>query len=68
MKAHIKGGKLVVELPINNPPARSKSGKTNIVASSCGNKRTEAKVNGQNVFVGVNAYVYPTEPNGQSSD
>jgi hypothetical protein len=33
-------------------------GETLVVASSHGNKETEAKVNGKPVTIGVNAYVY----------
>ena len=35
----------------------SGSGKTLVVASSHGNKVTEAKVQGKNVVVGLNAYI-----------
>ena len=35
----------------------SKTGKTLMVATSHGNKQTEAKVNGQAVIIGVNAYI-----------
>jgi hypothetical protein len=38
---------------------RSATGKTMVVASSHGNKETEVQVQGQPVFVGVNAYLYP---------
>ncbi|MDP6526521.1 MAG: hypothetical protein QGH15_20095 [Kiritimatiellia bacterium] len=57
MKAWIKDGVLHVELAVNNPPMRSASGKTLVVASSRGNKKTDAMVNDQNVVIGLNAYI-----------
>jgi hypothetical protein len=50
---------LVIKVPMNPTPVRSATGKTLVVASSHGNKETEAQVQGQPVFVGVNAYIYP---------
>lgn len=57
MTAKIEGHELVIRIPLNNPPRSSASGKSLVVASSNGNKPTEAKVNGQTVVVGVNAYI-----------
>ena len=57
MKATIINGVLHVEIPVNDPPCRSASGKTLVVASSRGNKKTDAEVNGQNVVIGLNAYI-----------
>jgi len=57
MKAEIKNGMLVVSLPVNTKPTPSKSGKTNIVASSHGNKLTALEIGGKAVTIGVNAYV-----------
>lgn len=48
---------LVIRIPIQ-PPTPSASGKTLVVASSRGNQRTDLKIDGKDVFVGVNAYVY----------
>ena len=59
MKASIENGELVIHLPLNKAPLRSASGKTLVVASSHGNQKTEAVVNGQPVIVGVNAYIAP---------
>jgi hypothetical protein len=56
MTARIENGNLVITLPVGTP-TRSASGKTLVVASSHGNKPTEAKVNGQTVIIGVNAYI-----------
>ena len=57
MKVTIEKGELVIRLPLNDPPVPSASGKTLVVASTRGNQRTEAVVNGQPVVVGVNAYI-----------
>ena len=38
-------------------PTPSASGKTLVVASTRGNARTDAQVNGKTLVVGVNAYV-----------
>jgi hypothetical protein len=57
MTAKIVGNKLVIEIPINPVPVPSLTGKTLVVASTHGNKVTAAQVNGQNVVVGVNAYI-----------
>jgi len=55
--ATIDGDYLVIRLPLQKPPKLSASGKNFTVASSFGNKTTEAEVNGKKVTVGVNAYV-----------
>ena len=57
MNAKIVDNKLVIEIPLNSLPVSSTSGKTLVVASSHGNKVTDAKVNGKNVVVGLNAYI-----------
>jgi hypothetical protein len=57
MKATIENGELVIRLPLNKAPVLSSSGKTLVVATSHGNQKTDAVVNGQPVVVGVNAYI-----------
>ena len=57
MKVTVEGGELVIRLPLHNPPTVSASGKTLVVASTRGNQKTDAVVNGQPVTVGVNAYI-----------
>ncbi len=57
MTAKIVGNKLVIELPLNPVPVPSLSGKTLVIASTHGNKVTQAQVQGKNVVVGVNAYI-----------
>ena len=57
MKATIEGNELVIRLPLNKSPVPSVSGKTLVIASSHGNRTTEAVVQGQPVIIGVNAYI-----------
>jgi hypothetical protein len=57
MKVTVEGSELVIRLPLHNPPAVSASGKTLVVATTRGNQKTDAVVNGQRVTVGVNAYI-----------
>ena len=59
VKAEIKGGNLILTIPMNPKPTPSTSGKTLVVASTHGNQPTEVKVDGQLVTVGVNAYIKP---------
>ena len=58
MKAELKNGSLVITMDVetNDPPV-SKSGKSRVVASSRGNVQTSLQVKGQNVTIGVNAYI-----------
>ena len=58
MKTTIKDNVLHIEIPLH-APRPSATGKTLTVASSNGNKETEASVNGLPVIVGVNAYIKP---------
>ena len=53
----IEKNELVIRLPIQNPPVPSGSGKTLVVASTRGNFRSTAMVDGKPVTVGVNAYI-----------
>ena len=57
MTAKVVGNKLVIEIALTAAPVPSTSGKTLVVASTHGNKVTEARVNGKNVVVGLNAYI-----------
>lgn len=57
MKVTQENGELVVRIPLNDPPAPSKSGKTLVVASSHGNQPTAVEVNGKPVTIGLNAYI-----------
>lgn len=57
MQVTIEGKELVIRIPMQNPPQPSASGKTLVVASSRGNKVTEATVDGKQVVIGLNAYI-----------
>ena len=58
IKAHIKDGKLIMEIPLIDPPRPSGSGKTLLVATTSGNITLEGvTVGGKVVKVGLNAYV-----------
>lgn len=57
MTAKIVENKLVIEIPLNAVPVPNSSGKTLVVASTDGNKVTEAQIKGKNVIVGLNAYI-----------
>ena len=63
MKASLntKTGELTIVLPANttNPPRSQKgTGPTLIVATTGGNQKSEINVNGQQLVIGVNAYIY----------
>jgi hypothetical protein len=57
-----EGDTLVIRLPITAPKP-SASGKTLVVASTRGNQKTSLKIDGRDLYLGVNAYVY-AEPKG----
>jgi hypothetical protein len=57
MKVTIEKGELVIRLPLNQPPVLSSSGKSLVVASTRGNQRTDAVIDGQPVILGINAYI-----------
>ncbi|MEM1026650.1 MAG: hypothetical protein AAGJ38_01040 [Planctomycetota bacterium] len=59
MKAEIKDGRLILSLPLLDPPEPSRSGKTKIVASSRGVQKTTAQVDGRPVITNVVAYIKP---------
>ena len=60
MFGRIEKQKLIIELALQNPTP-STSGKTLIVASSRGPRRSSAKVDGKPVVVVANAYIRPEE-------
>jgi len=53
-----EGDTLVIRIPIKTP-APSASGKTLVVASTRGNQKTAVQIDGKDLYLGVNAYVYP---------
>ena len=56
------GDMLVIRIPIAKATP-SASGKTLVVASTRGNQKTGLQIEGKDLYVGVNAYVY-AEPKG----
>ena len=58
MKTRISNQTLRVALPLIDPPKKSGSGKTFVVATSRGPRRTALKVGGKNVIVIVTAYIH----------
>ena len=57
MKVTVEGNELVIRLPLHRPPVPSASGKTLVIASTRGNQKTDAVIDGQRVVIGVNAYI-----------
>jgi hypothetical protein len=57
MKVTVNGNTLIIEIELT-APIPSKSGKTLVVASTHGNVKTEAMVDGKPITIGLNAYVY----------
>ena len=58
MEAKIRNGNLIVVLPLERPKL-SASGKTLVVASSRGVRKTTCRLDGQNLSVIANAFIYP---------
>lgn len=58
MKSKIKNGNLMIELPIEKPRP-SATGKTLLIASTRGVKRSSSRYNGRTVSIVANAFVYP---------
>lgn len=54
-----EGDTIVIRIPIQ-PATPSASGKTLVVASTRGNQKTDLTIDGSEVYVGLNAYVYAT--------
>jgi hypothetical protein len=62
VKVKIRKGMLMIELPVLDPPQLSASGKTLVVATSRGGRRTYLKIDKKSVVINVNAYIRPDEP------
>lgn len=56
VETKIENGRLTISLPVQ-VATRSASGKTLIVASTHGSLKTDLKIDGKPLIVGVNAYV-----------
>lgn len=52
-----EGDMLVIRIPIGRAMP-SASGKTLVVASTRGNQKTGLQIDGKDLYLGVNAYVY----------
>ena len=52
-----EGDTLIIRIPIQ-APTPSASGKTLVVASTRGNQKTAVQIDGKDLYLGVNAYVY----------
>jgi len=61
MLGRVKGKKLVIEIRLQEPEP-SRSGKTMIVGSTRGPRKSTVNVAGKPVFVNANAYIYPDKP------
>jgi hypothetical protein len=59
MDVKIENNELVIRIPMKEPRPSS-SGKTLIVATTGGNLKTDVEVNGQPVYIGLNAYIKKT--------
>jgi hypothetical protein len=57
-----EGDLLVIRIPITKATP-SASGKTLVVASTRGNLKTSLQIDGKDLYLGLNAYVY-AEPKG----
>jgi hypothetical protein len=58
MKVTIEGKELVIRIDLQSPHP-SKTGKTLVVASTNGNRATEAVIDGKPIILGLNAYILP---------
>jgi hypothetical protein len=59
LTATIEDDCLVIRVRLNPTPVPSATRKTLVVASSHGNKVTDAVIDGKPVVVGINAYIHP---------
>jgi hypothetical protein len=56
MKVNIEGKTLKIEM-LMQPPTPSASGKTLVVATTRGNAKTGAMIDGKQLVIGLNAYI-----------
>lgn len=57
MKVSIKDRIMFIELPLNESPKLSATGKTYVVATTHGNVQANVEVEGKPVIIGINAYI-----------
>lgn len=60
VKVEVDGKYLRIKIPLQKAEG-SKSGKTMVVATTHGNRETEAEIDGKKIFLGLNAYYYAKE-------
>lgn len=60
MKCEVKNKQLIITIDLQKP-SPSASGKTMVVASTHGNVKTEATVDGHAITIGLNAYYHARE-------
>jgi hypothetical protein len=53
-------GNFVITIPMLNEPRPSKTGKSILVATSRGLRKSKLKVDGRNILYAANAFFYPT--------
>jgi hypothetical protein len=56
MKVEVKGGRILISLKLRKP-AKSKSGKTLLVASTRGVRTSTVKIRGRRVRINANAFI-----------
>ena|SRR6267154_2636742 len=67
MKAIIKNGNLLIKVPLQEPRCSS-TGKTMIIASTHGVKRTTAQFREMEVSITLNAFIYPDAESGEIAE
>ncbi len=66
MRVIRRNGNLVITIPLFDKPRPSMSGKSLVVASSLGLRKSKLKVDGLNIFYTANAFCFPV-PNPRSA-
>jgi hypothetical protein len=61
MRSRIENGNVVIELPLEKP-RRSSTGKTLLIASTRGVKRSDSMFKGRRVSIVANAFIFPNMP------
>jgi hypothetical protein len=59
MKIRRWGGNLVITLPMYDEPRRSRTGKSMVIACSCGTRKFKQRFNGCNILCTASAFYYP---------
>ncbi len=64
MRAIRRNGNLVITIPLFDEPRPSNSGKSLLIASSRGNRKSKLKVDGRNIFYTASGFFYPVAKQG----